>query len=397
MERNDIDESNNKINRVKNKQKRAIGLNNYQGGFMNILMISLDFPPTVGGIAAHVFELAKAIGNQGHRVSVITRKLSSQKSDRYEIENIQVYRLQLKWIAPLYGRQLNRYIHKLLPEINPDIIHLHGMAPLEGYQVKNIPMVYTNHTSGYLKRIRKGGWRRMALLKRSFKKPDLFLAPSKELLEIPFPISATKCFISNGVDDQKYRYSSNDRTRIRKQLELNDSDIVGILTRRLVKKNGVKYLAEATRHIKSPNLKLLIIGDGPERDSIENLLNQNFKNRFFMLGSKSHDDIIPYYSSADFSILPSLMEATSISGLEAMSVGLPLVGTRVGGIPELIVDGENGYLCYPADSKDLAGKIDQLISGDLRSLGEASKKRVKNQFAWSHIAQQTIMSYKKII
>ncbi len=364
---------------------------------MNILMVSLDFPPTVGGISAHVFELAKAMCNHGHSVSVITRKLPSQKADKSEIENIKIYRLQLKWVAPLYGWQLNRYIHSLLPEIQPAIIHLHGMAPLEGYHVKEIPMVYTNHTSGYLKRIRKGGLRRMALLKRSFKKPDLFLAPSKELLEIPFPIRAPKCFISNGVDDQKYKYVDDDRNKIRKQLGIMDDDIVGILTRRLVEKNGVIHLAEATKHITNPKLKLLFIGDGPERDSIENLLEQKFKNRFFMLGSKSHDQIIPYYSAADFSILPSLMEATSISGLEAMSVGLPLVGTRVGGIPELIKIGENGYLCNPADSKDLAQKIDQLISENLRSLGKVSQNMVKNQFAWSNIAQQTINSYKKII
>ncbi len=364
---------------------------------MNILMVSLDFPPTVGGIAAHVFELARAISNQGHSVSVITRKLSSQKNDFCEIENINVYRLQLRWIAPLYGWQLNRYIHDLLPKIKPDIIHLHGMAPLEGYHVKNIPMVYTNHTSGYLKRIRKGGLRRMALLKRCFKKPDLFLAPSRELLEIPFSINALKHYISNGVDDQKYCYTPDARITIRQRLGLSDHDIVGILTRRLVKKNGVIHLAEAASHIKNPRLKLLIIGDGPERASIETLLNRNFKNRFFMLGTKTHDEIIPYYSAADFSILPSLMEATSISGLEAMSARLPLVGTSVGGIPELIKDGENGYLCRPADGKDLAAKIDQLTANDLRPLGETSRRSVESQFAWSQIAFQTITLYNKII
>ncbi|MCD4721464.1 MAG: glycosyltransferase family 4 protein [Desulfobacula sp.] len=364
---------------------------------MNILMISLDFPPTVGGISAHVFELAKAIYNHGHSVSIITRKLSSQKTDRFEIEKIKVYSLKLRWIAPLYGWQLNRYIHELLPEIKPDIIHLHGMAPLEGYKVKNIPMVYTNHTSGYLKRIRKGGLRRMALIKRSFKKPDLFLAPSRELLEIPFSINALKHYIPNGVDDQKYIYNPKDRRIIRQQLGVSDHDIIGILTRRLVKKNGVIHLAEAAPYIKNSRLKLLIIGDGPERTSIENLLNRNFKNRFFMLGSKSHDQIIPYYSCADFSILPSLMEATSISGLEAMSVGLPLVGTRVGGIPELIKDGKNGYLCRPADSKDLAEKIDQLTASDLQPFGEISRHRVKTQFAWSQIASQTVTLYNKII
>jgi len=78
---------------------------------MNIMMVSLDFPPVVGGIAAHVFELSKAICDQGHRVFVITRKRSNHKRDFIQIGNIKVHRIKLKWIAPLYGWQLNRYIH----------------------------------------------------------------------------------------------------------------------------------------------------------------------------------------------------------------------------------------------------------------------------------------------
>jgi len=316
---------------------------------MNILMVSLDFPPTVGGIAAHVFELAKAMVNKGHTVSILTRRLPSQTLTFFEVEGICVHCLKLRWMAPLYGWQLNHYINKHITTINPGIIHLHGMAPLEGYNIKKIPMVYTNHTSGFLKRIKKGGIRRMALLKRCFKKPDLFIAPSRELLEIPFQINAPKKFISNGVDEDKYKLNPKDRIQIRRELNLGKEDILAILTRRLVPKNGVQYLALATQFIKNPYLKLLIIGDGPEFGTIKNTLTQHFNNRFFMTGAKSHDDIIPYYSAADISILPSLMEATSISGLEAMSSGLALVGTRVGGIPELIHDNQNGFLCNPAD------------------------------------------------
>ena len=76
-------------------------------------------------------------------------------------------------------------------------------------------------------------------------------------------------------------------------------------------------------------------------------IEENFKDWFILLGSKKHHEIIDYYSASDLSILPSLMEATSISGLEAMAASLPLVGTRVGGIPVLIQDGINGYLCEP--------------------------------------------------
>jgi glycosyltransferase involved in cell wall biosynthesis len=360
-------------------------------------MVSLDFPPTVGGIAAHVYELSRALCDLGHRVCVVSRQLPSQTDAFVKRESMDIYRLRLRWAAPLYGGQINRFIRKKLPEIQPDVIHIHGMAPLEGYSIKGIPLVYTNHTSGYLERIQKGGVRRMALLRRLFAKPRLFLAPSRELLEVPFPIEARKEYIPNGVDSKKYRFDARRRNEIRSSLGLRDDHVLGILTRRLVAKNGVIHLARATRFLSDERLRLLLIGDGPESGSVSATLNEHFANRFTMLGAKSHDEIIPYYSAADFSILPSLMEATSISGLEAMATSLPLVGTRVGGIPDLIEEGKNGFLCDPANEEDLAEKINSLIRTDLKAFGAYSRKLVENNFAWPQIARKTLNAYETVL
>ena len=364
---------------------------------MKILMVSLDFPPTVGGISAHVYELSRALCDLGQRVCVISRQLPSQSDAFVKRESMDIYRLRLRWAAPLYGGQINRFIQKKLPEIQPDLIHVHGMAPLEGYSIKGVPLVYTNHTSGYLQRIQKGGIRRMALLRRSFEKAQLFLAPSRELLEVPFPISAAKEYIPNGVDAKKYHFDARARSDVRSALGLGDDHVLGILTRRLVPKNGVIHLARATRLLNDPRLRLLLIGDGTEYGDVSTCLEQNFENRFTMLGAKNHDDIIPYYSAADFSILPSLMEATSISGLEAMATSLPLVGTRVGGIPDLIEDGKNGFLCNPEDDQDLAEKINTLLGVDLKAFGAHSRNMVENNFAWPRIAHRTLKAYETVL
>jgi glycosyltransferase involved in cell wall biosynthesis len=164
-----------------------------------------------------------------------------------------------------------------------------------------------------------------------------------------------------------------------------------------VPKNGVIYLAKATRYIQQDQLRFIVIGDGPERDTVENEFIRNCGKRVMMLGNKTHDEIIDYYSAADFSILPSLMEATSISGLEAMAAGLPLVGTRVGGIPELIKEGENGYLCRPEDPEDLAEKINKLLSRDLKSLGELSRIMVEENFEWKRVAEKTRQAYETVL
>lgn len=362
---------------------------------MNILMISMDYPPTVGGIAAHVFELSHALAAKGHKVTVVARAL---KEGGYpDSDLVEVFPVQLKLIAPFYGLQIRSFIESILPDIKPDIIHIHGMGPLEWYNITYVPLVYTNHTSGYLKRINKGGIRRMAQLKRLFRKPMLFLAPSQELLNVPFPINAVKKFIPNGIDSTKYRFDKSIRKKYRNKLHLKDGHPLGILTRRMVPKNGVVYLAKATEYIKNNSMHLLLIGDGPERKDIQSKLEKYMPGRYWMLGAMKHDEIIPYYSAADFSVLPSLMEATSISGLEAMASGLPLVGTKVGGIPELIEDGKNGILCEPANEKDLADKMDFFLSQNLQEMGRYSRVIVEERFDWQNIADQTLQAYASIL
>ena len=362
---------------------------------MKVLMVSLDFPPTVGGIAAHVYELSKKLQQFGVNVTVLTRRNKGEKKEEV-IDGIFVYRIELRFLGITYGLQINQAIQKLIKKIEPNILHIHGMRPLEFLKKNSIPVVYTNHTSGYLKRIKKGGYR-VALLKRLFQKPDLILAPSKELLDIPFFVRAKKYYIPNGVDVQKYRKDNKVRTSLRKKFNFKEDDIVGIVTRRLVKKNGVLYLAKATKFLKNTNVKLVIIGDGEEYENIKKELQKNFSKRFIMLGAKTHQEIKEFYSMADFSILPSLMEATSISGLEAMAASLPLIGTKVGGIPELIDEGKNGFLCEPANEYDLAQKIDLLLEQNLEKFGKYSFDKVKNEFDWSIIAQKTLEVYKSIV
>jgi len=362
---------------------------------MNILMISVDYPPVPGGISAHVYELSKALEAAGNKISVITRKRRGEPA--VPTENIDIYSVPLIISTLIYGLQIRRFVRKLLPRIQPDIIHIHGMLPLEWYNITHIPLAYTNHTSGYLKRIRKGGFRRTTMLKRYLKRPDLFLAPSRELLKVPFDIPAKKIFIPNGVDSSKFLFNSGKRAQIRQQLGIGEGKKVAIITRRLVDKNGVIYLARATEFLHNKGIYFIIIGDGPERTRVEAEFKKHCGNRAIFLGNKSHQEIINYYSAADFSVLPSLMEATSISGLEAMAAELPLVGTKIGGIPELIKNGENGYLCLPRDPKNLAEKINLLLCEDLQAWGKSSRKMVEKNFDWSIIAAKTFDAYNLIV
>jgi glycosyltransferase involved in cell wall biosynthesis len=151
------------------------------------------------------------------------------------------------------------------------------------------------------------------------------------------------------------------------------------------------------QHLNSQDLKLLFIGDGEEQATIVETLETYFSGRYIMLGAMQHSAIVPYYSAADLSILPSLMEATSISCLEAMAASLPIICSEVGGLPFLVQDGVNGYLSRPADPMSLATCLDRLLSSDMQAMGAASRQAVDEKFSWTKIAEQTADAYKQIL
>ena len=98
------------------------------------------------------------------------------------------------------------------------------------------------------------------------------------------PSPPRRSYIPNGVDAGKYRFDAGTRTKLRASLGFDDEQVVGILTRRLVQKNGVIYLARASGLVRDDRLRLVLIGDGPERDDVSATLEKGFAGRFTMLG-----------------------------------------------------------------------------------------------------------------
>ena len=102
-----------------------------------------------------------------------------------------------------------------------------------------------------------------------------------------------------------------------------------------------------------------------------------------------------YLNSADLYVLPSLKESTSISGLEAMACGLAIVGTNIGGIPQIIENGKNGFLCKPKNPEDLAKKILKALT-NLKKFGKESRKIVVKEYSWKKRTNELINIYKKL-
>ena len=151
----------------------------------------------------------------------------------------------------------------------------------------------------------------------------------------------------------------------------------------LTKEKGCNTLLKAFFKVSKilPNIKLIIIGDGPERI---NLINQakklNIIRKISFTGNVKREKLINFYKSTNILIVPSIwMENSGLVIIEAMSFGIPIIACNVGGIPSLIQDGINGYLFKPGDKHDLALKLDKILdnAGNAIKMGERSLEMVE--------------------
>jgi glycosyltransferase involved in cell wall biosynthesis len=157
----------------------------------------------------------------------------------------------------------------------------------------------------------------------------------------------------------------------RRSLELPPDEPVVLYAGRLLRIKGVHHLLGAFPRVlaRFPLARLLIVGDGEEGQDLQTSARRlGLGPRVAFLGSLPHEDVIRCMRAADVFVLPSLVESFGIVLLEAMSCGLPVVASRVMGIPYLVEDGLNGFLVPPTDEEVLADRITALLSDpDLRA------------------------------
>ena len=379
---------------------------------MKIAMLTSDYLPNIGGIASHIYELSKALIDNGQEVEVWVWNRKGLLLDKAEMGDIPVKILPVQAEGAKRGRRiaksLTKAIEQCLQEFDADILHLHTLDPLL-LSLRYLPKefkgkcVWTNHSSRFLRKVDSPFWRlSMRFYGRAL---DGLLAPSQELLDKSrcMGVPEIKCeYIANGVDVEKFKIT--DKRQARNYLGLPSERFILLSTRRFSPKNGIRFLAMALPHIveKIPHVLCVFCGNMPDAKDLPvvmKIVEENHLQEFVRFeGSIPNAEINKYLSAADIVVLPSLMEATSISGLEAMAAGRPLVGTRIGGIPELIVEGKTGCLVNAADPQSLAhGVIRAYTEFDLTEMGMQARERVLEGYTWSKIAQKVSSFYQRLL
>lgn len=376
---------------------------------MKILMCTADFLPDVGGVAAVVAGLACGLESLGHRITVLHCRSSAAGIAETRLgKNIRVLSHTLKpnpypWRKLTLANSIAQIIHKLDDAAGFDVIHWHTLYPdglaATRYRGK-ARCVFTNHTSGFLEGARHPLRKiELAFLLKHF---HHILAPSQELVQVSRSLGAPSvAYVPNGVDAQQFRPGVDSSQAARARLGFRSSDFVILAARRFEVKNGLRYFAEAFVRIHRQIPNAVAVFCGPDYDGIElpavraalGALAESDRVRF--VGLVANRNMPSYYAAADVSVLPSLIEATSITALESMASALPVIATSVGGLPELIRHGATGLLVKEADSVSLANALLE-VNGNpaLRlTLGQAARELVLRQFCWQQIARLTEGQY----
>ena len=363
---------------------------------MKILMINKFFYRR-GGSETYMFNLKKNLKSMGHQViefSMNDEKNEASEFTGYFIKNINFSKKEgilkdLKKVCHLlYSTEAKNKLAALIKKEKPDIAHLHNIrfqltpAIIKVLNKYNIPVVWTMHDyqlvcPNYLlftqnkvcERCKKYKFyncfkynclknsRPMSFLAmlemylhkiilKSYAKIDLLIAPSKFMqskLE-EWGIEASKI---------KQLYYSLDLKKSGQETDLGQ----GLLYfGRLSKEKGLETLLAAMKDL--PNINLKIVGEGPQEALLLKYIEANNLKNVELLGYKSGEELNNIIKSARFVVLPSIWyENNPLAILEAFSQGKPVIGSDLGGIPELVQENKTGFLFEPGNASQLKDKI----------------------------------------
>lgn len=199
-----------------------------------------------------------------------------------------------------------------------------------------------------------------------------------------------KILIPNGIDCTKFDLCSYDRSVERKTVGIANDDLAVYFIGRLSPEKNPDVFVEAAKKVlaKFANVKFFIIGDGPMRKNIEKSVKE-FNNKCLnYLGYQT--DIPRYLSTADVFVLPSKAEGFPLSNIEAMSMGVCVIASDVGGVSDAVRDGENGFLMQPNSSDELASKIEHVLKQKniLNDISRNARKSVEENFSIEILAEK---------
>ncbi len=384
-------------------------------------MLTTDYLPNIGGIAAHVYHLSYALHQLGHRVVVINPVAGDSAGVEFCDEDIPLIRVAINskqrrfrnkmYRKFLFGRAAKQGIDAAVERFGePDIIHQHDYQDSTAAGAAwsdSVPWVWTNHSSRFLRDTERGT--KIRYTKMRYRKVAGFIAASEERRDKTAALwpRSPLVYIPNGVDTTRFHeHVAVDRSAY----GVASDDFVVLCPSRMVSKKGVLYLAKAVASVlaAAPEIHWKFVFLASEQavnthsgyiDEIKNLLQTEYAaGQVVYLGNMPLSKMPEVNALADIVMMPSLVEAVSLSALEAMATRAALVVSDVGGLPEIVHHEQTGLLVPPRDSNAIAAALVRLgRDSQLRDqLAAAGQKLAQERYSWQVAAQKTLVFYEEL-
>lgn len=383
---------------------------------MKIAIFASAFHPHLGGVEELVRQLAHAYKKSGVEVDVLTHLWPENLPSHEVFEGIDVYRLPFLLPDPTNGWRANvksrlrflaqknattRQLENLLVEREIDLLHIQCIGSCACYAQQaarslKLPLVVTSQgerTMDASQLFQRSPFH-SRMLKEVLDAADYVTACSHDTLRdleqyLSKPFGGRARVIHNGIALEEFEDVAPHPWQ--------RPYILGI--GRLVKQKGFDVLLRAFAEAKLDSHDLLLAGDGEELSSLEGLISElGLAGRAHLTGRAGRAKAMALFKGCDFFVLPSRLEPQGIVNLEAMAAGRPVIATRVGGVPEIVLEGETGLLVPPEDSGALAEAMRRLAGdpGLRERLGSAGANRA-TEFTWPHLAQEYLGIYRDLL
>lgn len=371
-----------------------------------VVMVSAGFHPYVGGAEKQALELSVALRGRGAEVKVLTRRLPGLPAAE-EVRGVPVERLWCAgegWLNALtFMWSLSAWLVAHAGDYGAVHVHLAGSPAL--------PPALLGPILGKRVLIKLGGGRgigelaassrtmggRLKLTLLSWLRPR-FVAVTKDLAEEcsqflgPVPVSVQP----NGVDTARYHpVPSEEKKDLRRRLGWPEGLGFLYVGRLAPEKQLDKFLAAWVRAAGGSPGFAAFVGDGLQGDQLRSMAEGSpLRERIFVLSQM--EAIQDAYAAADVFVLPSVSEGLSNALLEAMSSGLAVLGSRVGGTAEVVEEGRTGLLFAPQDEAELAAKLKRFLDepGLAGRLGAAAREKTVAAFSLDRTAEAYERLYK---
>lgn len=362
----------------------------------SVVVFSAFFDPWMSGAERFALEVADRIG-RSRRVTVVTARLSRRVS-RFE------RRAHYDIIRVGFGSRIDKWLFPILAPLwvvggkPPEIVH----AVMESYagiallvykffrpRSRTVLTLQSGDLDSTVKQQKIPSW----LWQRIHASPDAVTAISQFLADRAIRLGAAPARVSvipNGVD----------LARLTPRSESNRVPHRIVCIARLSWEKGLPTLLAALANVRRaiPDAHLVLVGDGPLRQPLmEDAERLGVSDAVTFRGALPHDEALAVLKTADIFVCPSLAEGLGIVFIEAQACGVPAIGTRVGGIPDVIEDGVTGLLVPPDDADALGDAIRRSMYDAALTLRLVTSARDHlARFSWDRIAQQVLDVYKRL-